>query len=131
MRTITVMDKREGGNLGFDLRDLLSFVAPTVLQMTWRVRNLECIGERADDFHNLAAQGDFITGDRLIALAAGVEQVIEGEFFGYEHAAAAQPTLVIRAVDSSSWDIASSSKAVLDTIRVHFVDVFDAGDLPI
>lgn len=130
MRTITVMDRNEAGVLSFDLRDMLACVAPIVTQMNWRVRNLECTGERAKDLHDIAARGDLITGARLVAIADGVDQVIDGEFFGYGQGDAL-PILVLRAVDSSSWDIASSSEALLDTFRRHYVTVVDAGDMPV
>lgn len=130
MHTITLMERQGTDPLSFDLRNLLVLVAPAVRRMNWRICGLECVGERSDELHRLALHGDLVDGDLLMTLAAGIEQVIDGEFSGYEPGRA-EPTLVFRAVDSSSWDISAESDAVLGVFRRCFSDVHDAGDQPV
>lgn len=129
MHTITLMERQGTDPLSFDLRDLLALAAHAVKRMNWRVSDLECTGERADDLHRLALYGDLVEGDVLMTLAAGIEQVIDGEFWGYEPECA-DPALVFRAVDSSSWDISAENHATLEIFKARFADVHDAGDLP-
>lgn len=116
MRTITIMDMNQAGALSFDLRDLLACVAPVAVQMDWRVQTLECTGERAEQLHALVDQGHLIAGASLVMIADGVDQVIEGEFFGYMQGDET-PAVVLRAVDSTSWDIASPSEVILDEFK--------------
>lgn len=128
MRTITVMDMDQGV-LSFDLRDLLACVAPVAVQMDWRVQTLEYTGERAEQLHALVDQGHLITGASLVMIADGVDQVIEGELFGYMQGDAT-PALVLRAVDSTRWDVASPSEALLDEFRKKYRVVIDVEDVP-
>lgn len=81
---------------------------------------------RAEELQGLATQGHLISGASLVAIADGVDQVIDGEFLGYEQGDAA-PTLVLRAVDSSSWDITSNSEALLDMFWKKYKVVIEAG----
>lgn len=129
MHTITLMERQVTRPLSFDLRDLLALAAHAVKRMNWRVSGLECTGERADDLHRLALYGDLVGGDVLMTLAAGIEQVVDGEFYGYEPGCA-EPALVLRAVDSSSWDISAESYAALGVFKAHFADAHNAGDPP-
>lgn len=126
MRTITVMDRNEAGAPGITLRDMLACIAPAAVLMRWQINDLECTGERAAELHAAADQGQWIAGAGLVASADGVDQVIDGEFLGYAPGGAA-PTLVLRAVDGSSWDVTSNSEALLDAFRRSYRDVIEAG----
>lgn len=86
MQTITVMDMNEAGMLSFDLRDLLACVAQRAMQMNWRVRDLECMGERADELQYLADQNHLISGPHLIAIADGSIRSSTASFLGMRRA---------------------------------------------
>lgn len=126
MQTITVVDRTEARTLSFDLKDLLACLGSVATKLRWQVRDLECMGRRADELHDLAERGDLIAGAQLVVLAEGIDQVIDGEFLGYE-AGSESPTVVLLAVDSSSWDIASTHEVLLDAFRRRFVAVVEVG----
>jgi hypothetical protein len=128
MQTITLMDKSDVGALSFDLRDLLACVASVARQLKWRIGQLECIGNYANELEELAARG-LVEGEKLIALADGIDQVVDGEFFGYEHGSES-PALVFRAVDSSSWDVAATSENLFNAFRRRYVAVIEVGEIP-
>ena len=123
MRGITVRDTDTEGSLSFDLRDLLELVGPRARQSTWRLESIECLGgPLADVLHDASDAGHVLSGDELARLAAGVVQVIDGEFRAFL-AGAAEPWLVIRAVDSSAFDVETDDGAVLAAIATRFHSV--------
>jgi hypothetical protein len=128
MRTITISDKTTTGVLSFDLRDLLQLIGELTTHLQWVVMDhVECTGPRANDLEGLGASGGRVGMRELMIIAMGIEQVIEGEFHGYE-AEQSSPTILLRAVDSSSWDIASTNDELLELFRKRFTEVYEAGD---
>jgi hypothetical protein len=127
MYTITVSDRRPNRVLAFDLRELLSLIRDDARRMEWSVADLECIGASASELENLTLPGARVHGDVLLALAEGIEQVIDGEFCAYEPGNSS-PIYLLRAVDSSSWDIAADRDELLDVFRKRFTAVVEAGD---
>lgn len=130
MRTITVSDNFNSKVLSFDLRDLLSVIEPIGRRMNWRVEGIDYIGHCSEAFHAFTDRGDWLDGSQLIEFASAVDQIIDGYFYGYEPGGA-EPALVFRAVDGSSWDISSATPHVLDSIRGHFHVISDIEDMPI
>lgn len=129
MRTITISDKTTTGVLGFDLRDLLQLLGSKAANMQWLVmKDVDCIGPRAEELRGLATRAVRVESRALAAIATGITQVVDGEFCGYEESRPA-PTIILRAVDSSSWDISSDRDAILDIFRQHFRAVFEAGEV--
>ncbi|XXX75806.1 hypothetical protein WMF30_49970 [Sorangium sp. So ce134] len=128
MRAITISDRDPTtGALDFDLRDLLSVIAADAGQLKWEVVSPDCVGARANELDELAARGVRVSGDLLLDIAEGIEQVIDGEFRAYE-TGKDSPVLVMRAVDSTSWDIASDNDELLRAFRYRFRSVIEAGD---
>jgi hypothetical protein len=78
--------------------------------------------------YELAAKGVRGSGDLLVDITESVEQVIDGEFRAYEMGKDC-PVLVMRAVDSTSWDIASDNDDLLRSFRCRFHSVIEAGDV--
>jgi hypothetical protein len=128
MRTLTISDKDANGVLAFDLRDLLNLVRCEAEDMHWTVSELECSGSRSAELQELAERGARISGRELIALAADIEQVVDGEFCAYEKGHA-KPTLIFRAIDSSAWDVTAEHEHLLEAFRGHFTSVSEAGDV--
>ena len=70
-----------------------------------------------------------MTTDELAGFAAQVAQVIDGEFSAILPGET-EPWLVIRAVDSSWWEVFSANGRVFDALRLRFTDVRDVDEVP-
>ena len=129
MRGLRIKDLAEGGYLAFDLRDLLSVIAAAAESSRWRCTDLWCIPIEPIGEGELKLQydsGSLITGSTLSALAERTRQVIDGEFRAYRGSPTSEEAwLVIRAVDSSFWEVFSDDDNVLRQLRVRFHDVQD------
>ncbi|GAG20040.1 unnamed protein product, partial [marine sediment metagenome] len=72
-----------------------------------------------------ACSGDAtVQGTDLLAATENLVQVIDGEFEAVEERSST-PWVVVRAVDSSWWEVLSNDQAVLDTIHAGFEAVSD------
>jgi hypothetical protein len=122
MRVVTITDREgEGAALGFDLVDILRLLEPELHRTEWTLSGTECIGREADRVHRIDDDGQRVSGTRLLALASGLTQVIDGEFIAY--AEDGQPWVTIRAIDSSAYDVISDDGSVTDRIRARFKEV--------
>jgi hypothetical protein len=123
MRGITILDRDERGTMAVELNELLQLVGPPVRESDWELKNVECVGgSAATDCHRLSNSGQRISGDQVIRLAAGVDQFIDGEFEAYRKDAP-RPWLIIRAVDSSAYDVESEDTRLLRRIQERFRNV--------
>ena len=72
----------------------------------------------------LLADGQtFIAGEHLSRIAHDLTQVIDGKFAALE--SSDSPWVIIRAVDSSFYEVFSTESAVLDRVRATFRKVSD------
>lgn len=62
-----------------------------------------------------------IPGDELLASLPNLLQVIDGEFRAFEEGS--EPWVIIRAIDSSWWEVQSRDASALDAIRHRFQNV--------
>jgi hypothetical protein len=151
--TIIVLDEKsiEGSENGFflDLIDVLRVLPQKCHGLSWFAFDL-WIEPDPDDPHDLAeltlmsksAPGARMTWDELWAFAELDEQVIEGQFIGYqpdgdppnvpdrnapedtkfaENCAAFE--IVLEAIDSSLWQICSKDAAMIEELSGRFKDV--------
>lgn len=82
---------------------------------------MECLGaEGTEALHRASDTGEILEGGRLIALAEQVDQVIDGEFTGH---LAGDDWIVIRAVDSSAFDVETDRDDVIERLRASFEHV--------
>ena len=128
MMGITILDTDSSGRfLAFDLKDILRAIGPCANLLRWRLIHIECVGERADEFHNLSDSGELVSGRRLIELSSQITQTIDGEVWGYrgEVKERDKPWLIIRAVDSSSFDVECDDLSLLERVKRHFKKVVD------
>jgi hypothetical protein len=132
MRTIQIHDLKQGA-LALDLREILAALGPRAHATYWTVSDvassdqaLDATGDGADALEELALSGERTAGTRLIDIARTVSQTIWGEFRGYSDKAAAEPWIVIVAVDSSWFEVRSDDAAALAGIRGAFKDVRSA-----
>lgn len=121
---VTVDDSDSRGVLTFDLRDILRLI-PKSIDSCWELLGVEAMGgAAAEALHTASDSGTRLDGVRLAELASGVSQVIDGEFRAFE-SRSDEPWLIIRAVDSVSYDVISSDSTVLEKVRRHFGSVRD------
>ncbi len=138
MTTLRIYDCREHA-LAVDLRDLIDLLAPRSLEASWTASpvrmNHPDRGISVDEFlmtgtgkpgqdqlEQLAASGSSVSGARISEAAHEAWQVIWGQF------TATLPELsdawvVIRAIDSTFYEVTSSDDAVLNAIRSTYKDV--------
>jgi hypothetical protein len=128
MYAVTIHDLRslDGGSvLAFDLVDILRLDERGVVESVWRCRGVESMGGHAAALHAASEGGVTIPGDVLLRHASGVYQVIDGDFAG-SRPGHQSPWLVVRAIDSSFFVVASEDEGWLGRIRERFEDVRDA-----
>lgn len=129
MKTITVMDRNpKSGLLSVHLSDILAAVGQAARDSRWIIKSIDATGQRAEVLHAAADTGESLQGNELMAVADQIDQVIDGEFCAYR-GDNSSPWLVLRAVDSSSWDVSSNCEHALDAVRNTCLSVYEAGDV--
>ncbi|MDH6669128.1 UNVERIFIED_ORG: hypothetical protein M2442_005198, partial [Methylorubrum zatmanii] len=88
--------------------------------------DFDATGGQAGRLDQLATSGRRIKGDRLRDLANGTQQVICGEFQAYADASTTVPVLIVRAIDSSFYEVAADDTHVLQNLKATFRDVRSA-----
>jgi len=132
MATLRVYDLKDYV-LALNLRDLLRLLAPRSLEARWIVSTVksskpghewfEATGEGGERLEGLAQDDGQLSGSDLAALAENTRQVIWGEFVGLAAAQLDRPWVIIRAVDSTFYEIDSDDEAVLNKISSTYKDV--------
>ncbi|MCJ2128255.1 hypothetical protein [Methylobacterium sp. E-045] len=132
MHTVRIYDMADS-MLDFDLRHILAALGTQAIEYSWMVSGVaaydaafDATGEQAGRLDELATSGRRIRGDRLRDLANGTQQVIWGEFQAYADASATVPVLIVRAIDSSFYEVATNDSYVLQNLRATFRDVRSA-----
>jgi hypothetical protein len=127
MRGVQVRDMHERGFLAVDLQHILDLFGGRTIQSRWRASDVWATGretgEAAKELERLADGQTLIAGEHLSRIAHDLVQVIDGEFSAYE--SSDSPWVVIRAVDSSFYEVFSTESAVLDRVRASFQKVSD------
>jgi hypothetical protein len=121
---VTIRDlKPDRSGLAFDLIDILVLLGADAQRSNWTVPYVECVGGEAAAALDAASEAqEQLTGMRLIELARGLVQTIDGEFIGSLPGEAAR-WIVIRAVDSSAFDVETDREDVLRLLRARFLCV--------
>lgn len=120
MRGVTISDLNEQNVLSVDLADLLHLLGERILRSHWRISGVEALGgAAADELQRLSDVQSKIDGQSLIKLAADVDQVVEGEFQGFRDGDA-RPWIIIRAIDSSAYDVLTDDDRIVEQIRDRF-----------
>ncbi len=129
MLGVEIHDMQPRGYLALDLRDIVECLGPAVEGRTWTCKWVECTGEAAPELTRLSDSGESFAGHQLSELARRIVQVIDGDFIG-TRPGEASPSLLIRAEDSSWWEV-HGDEACIDLIRRRFTSVrparYDAG----
>ena len=126
MKGVTILDRDPTtGVLSFDLRDILPLLGKDGERSTWTVRDVECLGgDAVQELHDASDACLALTGSRLIELARAVGQVIDGEFSGRLPNDEAD-WIMIRAVDSSAFDVHTDREDILAALKLKFERVED------
>lgn len=125
MQRVTILDRSQDGQLlAVDLKKVLDLIPLNlVCETIWRVSGVECVGgAAAERLHNLSENEGVVAGPGLLTLAESVGQIIDGECRGFK-AGKDQPWIVIRAVDSSAYDVETDDIDILARIRRTFAHV--------
>lgn len=132
MATLRIYDLTQH-RLALDLRDLFRLLAPRSLQATWTISTVkssepglewfEATGEGGEKLEALAQEDTRMGGMDLSALAEKTRQVIWGEFVGSLPVKPDERWIIIRAVDSTFYEITTLDETVLNLVRSSFKDV--------
>jgi hypothetical protein len=127
MRGVQIRDMHERGFLAVDLHHILDLFGERAVQSRWRASEVwatgQETGEAAQELERLADGQTFIAGEHLSRIAHNLVQVIDGEFSAFD--SSDSPWVIVRAVDSSFYEVFSTEPAVLDRVRASFQKVSD------
>lgn len=126
MQGITISDKKNNV-LAFDLIDILKIIGEKAINSTWKISDVECIGKDAEKLQNISDYSNQISGKELFSISSNLLQVIDGVFEAYLDEENL-PWLIIRAVDSSEYDIESNDKVLIAKIKNSYSTVVNLPD---
>ncbi|NES74353.1 MULTISPECIES: hypothetical protein [Okeania] len=125
MRGITISDRQPNNNtLTVNLADILQLLGSKLASTEWEVLDIECLGTNKNPLHELADTKTRVSGDTLLQIASNVTQIIDGTFLCYPDNGQ-EPNIIIRAVDSSAYDVESSDETILTKLQQRFQQVED------
>lgn len=122
MKAIRIDDLEPQKNfLAVDLRDILDLVKDQASQLIWQATDVWATGERSQELEELAQKSALIDGVLLQALAKEVTQIIDGEFQGFLPSSK-EPWIIVRAVDSSWYELHCVDCDVIKKAQIKFKD---------
>jgi hypothetical protein len=132
MPTLQIHDMlTDHGVLAVDLRHVLAALKQRAANAGWEIgavtafeEDLWAIGDEDAvlKLGAMATSGERVPGQILKALANKISQVIWGEFRAFDHAKLT-PWVIIRAIDSSFYEVQSEDLDVIKSIWSAFTDV--------
>ena len=123
MRGVTIRDRGVDNTLSLDLIDILNILGPRADNTFWLVEGAESTGPLSGVLHRLSDLGTKVTTARLREIASDVIQVIDGVFTGYS-VEKSEPWIIIRAVDSSAYDVETDDNDILSKVQGSFNEVY-------
>ena len=124
MRGVRILDGTEPGGPGgleFDLSRVLAALGQAAVKSRWTCADLNYISKGDRDvavFERAGTQGEQVLGSELIEGARQLLQVVDGQFSGVDEDG--NVWVIIRAVDSSWWEVWSDNEWVHGAIGTHF-----------
>jgi hypothetical protein len=117
-----VIGRQGEAGLGFDLPDVLKALGPRVSSSAWVVNSLNYVSRDERDIPAFqGGAGARILGAELLSSLPNLLQVIDGEFRAFE--VGSEPWVIVRAVDSSWWEVESEDGVALSAIRERLRNV--------
>ena len=107
------------------LAELLCALGGPTADAFWELRIDEVSPGPPGEVLESLAGGPRVTSRDLLLAAFPYGQIIDGEVRGYTAADAPDPFVVVYAVDSTDWDVESTSPAVEAAVREAFPDATD------
>lgn len=102
------------------IAELLLVLGRYIKDLRWRLRVVEAgLGPQEDLLEAWDPAVDMSTYD-LLHLVTPRAQLIDGEVEGFMPDESRYPVLILRAVDSTSWDVQSSIQEVLEVIKTEY-----------
>jgi hypothetical protein len=134
--TLRIYDLGDDSVLALDLRDLVDLLAPRSIEANWIVSPVGMVhlasGRTFDEFmatgqgggqlESLAASGSRASGPTLAEYAHAAHQIIWGQFVA-TFPEQTDTWVVIRAIDSTFYEVTTSDDIVLAKIRSTYTDV--------
>ncbi|UVC10644.1 hypothetical protein IHQ71_08695 [Rhizobium sp. TH2] len=121
------MTDTAGSALSFDLRDVLALLAPRSLEAAWSLSavdagfpSFDATGPGGERLEAMAQTGEPVSGKALMAAAQDTVQVIWGAFTAYLPAIHGRQWVIIRAIDSSFYEIITDDREVVSKIEARF-----------
>lgn len=140
MQGVRISDKHEGRGLSFGLKEILEIIGERVIESTWKCREIDYVAKSEnalsktnknkliDAFGNSVNEYNLkkqeMSGKYLQEFAGKVMLIINGEFLGY-YQGAKSPWIIIKAFDSSWWEIFSKKPEYVLRFKEAFKDVKD------
>ena len=114
--------------MDFDLAEVLAALGQRARDCVWRGRNIQYVSRDERDVAAMQslAEGWEVSGTDLLDGIAQVLQVVDGQFEATVPGGES-PSVVIRAIDSSWWEVLSDDAEVQVAIRRRFRVVEEDG----
>jgi hypothetical protein len=115
----------EGNFLSFDLREVLAALGPRAGASSWSFRDLEFVcrdGQEVSELKQDSRATSRLSGQVLISAADRILQVIDGEFAAFDDEDD-RPWVIVRAVDSTFWEVESQDADLLTEVSSCFHSV--------
>ena len=123
MTAFRVKDVDPQGCLTFDLIDFLELFGDRAIHATWTCNVGEVVpSSEAKYLPEAYAASQSIPGALLFQAAANTSQIIDGVFVATEPGKP-EPWLVLRAVDSSFWEVQPTSPEIERLLKSRFKSV--------
>lgn len=142
MQGVRIRDnnKGQGSGLSFGLKEILEVIGERVVESTWKCREVDYVAKPENALHEtnknklIDAFGNLVneynlkkhemSGKYLQEFAGKVMLIINGEFLGY-YQGAKRPWIIIKAFDSSWWEVFSKKPEYVSRFKEVFKDVKD------
>ncbi|MBC6479740.1 MAG: hypothetical protein GDA56_20125 [Hormoscilla sp. GM7CHS1pb] len=73
-------------------------------EIYWGISDLECLGSKRECLYQIANTETRVSGEILLQIATNITQITDGTFTCYPDKGS-DPSIIVRAVDSSAYDV--------------------------
>jgi hypothetical protein len=107
-----------------DLKYILNLIGEVGKHSTWKISDVECLGESAEILQHISDGEQEISGEEFYKIVLGISQVLGGYFDAYKPDSNNR-WLSIRSIRGYEFDIETEDKELLNKIRNSFHKVID------
>ncbi len=139
---LSIHDRSPDGFLSFDLKDILLCLGPSIRDYSWLITELDCIGEDAERIGESVEKnkkGLNISADDLVEVSQRIHQTIDATiigtrrkedldslrngFTGLEHFPQDKTEVIIRAIDSSFFEVITKNQEHVRRLEKCFKNI--------